>query len=100
MAKSEPSIFDQVDEIDPKADARRLAAAEADIAAQRLTPNAKVIEWLKTWDTPGRKPAPYSWRKQSGPTPLSAIWTGSAPTSRNSVPLLPSVWRLGWSPSP
>jgi hypothetical protein len=33
----------------PYADARRLAAAEADIAAGRVVPNSKVIDWLKTW---------------------------------------------------
>jgi predicted transcriptional regulator len=63
MVKPEPSIFDQMGQPDPDADARRLAAAEADIAAGRTVANAKVIEWLKTWGTPNRKPAPFSWRK-------------------------------------
>jgi predicted transcriptional regulator len=63
MAKSEPSIFDEMDKVDPAAEARRRAAAEADIAAGRLVPNAKVMDWLKTWGTPNRKPAPFSWRK-------------------------------------
>lgn len=63
MAKTEPSIFDQVDDIDPEADDRRLAAAEADVAAGRVVPNAKVIDWLKSWGGLREKPAPYSWRK-------------------------------------
>ncbi len=63
MAKPEPSVFDEMGQPDVYADARRLAAAEADIAAGRTVSNAKVIDWLKTWGTPNRKPAPFSWRK-------------------------------------
>ncbi len=57
---SEPSIFDQIDE-----EAERLAdeRAEADVKAGRVVRHAKVAEWLKTWGTPERRPAPYSWRK-------------------------------------
>ena len=56
----EPSIFDEIDE-----EAERLseAQAEADVAAGRVVPNARVIEWLKSWGTPNRLPTPYSWRK-------------------------------------
>ena len=63
MTQPERSIFDEVDEIDPGYDARRLAEAEADIAAGRLIPNAKVIEWLKTWGTPDYKPIDKPWLK-------------------------------------
>ena len=44
-------------------DARRLAEAEADIAAGRLVPHSEVAEWLKTWGTPDEKPAPAHWFK-------------------------------------
>jgi hypothetical protein len=37
------SIFDEIDE---KAEARAIAEAEADIAAGRVVPHAKVREWL------------------------------------------------------
>jgi predicted transcriptional regulator len=58
MAKSEPDIFEQSDEIDPEFDARRLAEAEADIAAGRTVSNDEVIEWLETWGKPDEKAAP------------------------------------------
>jgi len=51
-----PALGD--DTLDP-----REAMAEADILAGRVVPNAKVIDWLKTWGRPERSPAPYSWRK-------------------------------------
>jgi len=41
----------------------RAAMAEADVLAGRVVPNAKVIDWLKTWGRAERSPAPYSWRK-------------------------------------
>jgi predicted transcriptional regulator len=63
MSRPEPSIFDQLEQGDPEADARRSEAAEADVAAGRVVPNAKVMDWLRSWGTPDRKPAPFSWRK-------------------------------------
>ena len=60
MAKTEPSIFDVVDEAD---EARREAEALADIAAGRVIPNDEVCAWLETWGTPGEKPAPKAWFK-------------------------------------
>jgi predicted transcriptional regulator len=63
MAKPEPDIFEQIDEIDPDFDARRMAEAEADIAAGRVIPNEEVIRWLETWGTPDEKPAPAKWRR-------------------------------------
>ena len=63
MAKPEPDIFEQIDEIDPGFDERRLAQAEADIAAGRFVSNDEVIEWLETWGKPDEKPAPDSWFK-------------------------------------
>jgi predicted transcriptional regulator len=63
MTKPEPSIFEQLDDIDPKADQRRLAEAEADIAAGRIVPNDEVVKWLETWGKPEETPAPKSWFK-------------------------------------
>ena len=63
MMQPERSIFDELDEIDPDADARRLAEAEADITAGRLVPHEKVREWLLSVGTTNESPAPYSWRK-------------------------------------
>lgn len=63
MAKPEPSLFDEMEASDPEADARRMAAAEADVAAGRIVSNSRVMDWLKTWGTANRKPAPFSWRK-------------------------------------
>ncbi len=60
MVIVEPSIFDEIDEA---ADEAAEAAGLADIAAGRVVPNAKVIEWLQSWGTPDEKPVPYSWRK-------------------------------------
>lgn len=59
--KSEPSIFDQIDEIDPEADERAMAEAEADLTAGRVVPHEEVAAWLDTWGTPDEKPAPKSW---------------------------------------
>ncbi len=63
MAKPEPSIFDDLGQGDPQTDAARTLAAEADAKAGRTVANAKVVDWLKSWGTPDRKPAPFSWRK-------------------------------------
>lgn len=63
MARPEPSVFEQVDEIDPQFDERRLAVAEADIAAGRLIPNDEIVDWLETWGAPDEKPAPAKWFK-------------------------------------
>ncbi len=58
MSEPERSIFDELDEIDPEMDERRLAEAEADIAAGRLVPHARVVEWLMSWGTPDELPCP------------------------------------------
>jgi predicted transcriptional regulator len=63
MSRPEPSIFDDLGQGDPEADANRGLVAEADAKAGRVVPNAKVVEWLKSWGRPDRKPAPFSWRK-------------------------------------
>ncbi len=63
MAKPEPSVFDDLAEVDAEQDARRLAEAQADIAAGRLIPNAEVRAWLEAWGTPDETPAPKSWLK-------------------------------------
>jgi predicted transcriptional regulator len=60
LMKTEPAIFDQVDE---ETDARRHAEALADIEAGRLIPNDEVCAWLETWGAPDEKPAPKSWFK-------------------------------------
>ena len=54
---SEASLFDEVDEA---ADREAEARADADVAAGRVVPNARVIDWLKTWGTHDRAPTPYS----------------------------------------
>ena len=60
MAKSEPSLFDEIDAADEAAaDAEGLA----DIAAGRVIPHAEVSAWLETWGTPDEKPPPASWSK-------------------------------------
>ncbi len=53
-------LFDTVDE-----EQERLAdeQAIADVRAGRVVAHEQVVEWLKTWGTAERKPAPYSWRK-------------------------------------
>ncbi|MEI9965495.1 MAG: antitoxin [Caulobacteraceae bacterium] len=53
-------LFDTVDE---EAERRADERAEADVAAGRVVPNERVIEWLRSWGTPKRLPTPYSWRK-------------------------------------
>jgi predicted transcriptional regulator len=58
MAKPEPSIFDELDEIDPEADERNLAVAEADIAAGRVISHEAVKRWLLSWGTPDELPRP------------------------------------------
>jgi predicted transcriptional regulator len=58
--KSEPSIFDQVDDAsEAAADAEGLA----DLAAGRVVPHTEVAAWLETWGAPDEKPAPASWFK-------------------------------------
>ncbi len=56
----EPSIFDLVDS---ESDARREAAAWADVQAGRLIPNDEICSWLETWGSPDEKPAPEKWFK-------------------------------------
>ena len=63
MSQPERSIFDELDEIDPDMDARRLAEARADVAAGRVISNEEVIRWLKTWGTPDYRPINKPWAK-------------------------------------
>ncbi|MBQ1561117.1 MULTISPECIES: antitoxin [Caulobacter] len=60
MAKPEPDIFD---EFEDEADRQAMAEADADIAAGRVVPHERVVEWLKSLGTPNQLPTPYSWRK-------------------------------------
>jgi predicted transcriptional regulator len=46
------------DEIDPDAEKRAIAEAEADVAAGRLVPHEDVVKWLQSWDTPDELPCP------------------------------------------
>jgi len=50
------SIFDE--EEDPETAARLDAEAEADIAAGRVVPHEKVVEWLRSWGTANELPCP------------------------------------------
>jgi predicted transcriptional regulator len=59
MAENEPkSIFDI--EPDEALEALLDAEAEADYAAGRVVPHAKVAEWLKSWGTADELPCPTS----------------------------------------
>jgi predicted transcriptional regulator len=59
MSDVEPkSIFDI--KPDEALEARRDAEAEADFAAGRVVPHAKVVAWLKSWGTPDELPCPSS----------------------------------------
>ena len=49
------SIFETIDE---EAEAQAIARARADIAAGRLVPHDKVVEWLRSWGTPNELPCP------------------------------------------
>lgn len=60
MAEPEPDIFDEVDD---EAERQAMAEADADIAAGRVVPHERVVEWLKSLGTPNQLPTPYSWRK-------------------------------------
>ncbi len=42
-------------------DALRDAQADADIAAGRLIPHEKVMEWVAKWGTPEETPIPPEW---------------------------------------
>jgi len=58
--KSEPSLYDEVDQAaEEAADAEALA----DIAAGRVVSNDEVGAWLRTWGTPDEKPPPPEWFK-------------------------------------
>ena len=48
------TIFD----IDEDAEARAIAEAEADVAADRLVPHEEVVKWLQSWGTPDELPCP------------------------------------------
>jgi predicted transcriptional regulator len=59
MADTEmKSIFDI--EPDEAEEARLDAEAEADYAAGRVIPHAKIVDWLKSWGTPDELPCPTS----------------------------------------
>lgn len=60
MSALEKSILEDLTAAE---DERRLAEAEADIAAGRVVPHAEVAAWLETWGTPEEKPAPAHWFK-------------------------------------
>lgn len=60
MSALEKSVLDDLTD---EEDARRLAEAEADIAAGRVVPHEEVAAWLDTWGTPDEKPAPAHWFK-------------------------------------
>lgn len=60
MAEPEPNIFDDFED---EADRQAMAEADADIAAGRVVPHERVVEWLKSLGTPNQLPTPYSWRK-------------------------------------
>jgi predicted transcriptional regulator len=55
MAKSEPSLFDEIDE---EAEARADAEAEADVAAGRVISHEAMKRWLLSWGTPNELPPP------------------------------------------
>ncbi len=40
-----------------------LAEGRADIAAGRVVPNSKVVEWIRSWGTANELPMPSSWPK-------------------------------------
>jgi predicted transcriptional regulator len=54
---------DPFDVVDEEHERLQDDLAEADVKAGRVVPHEKVVEWLKTWGTAERKPAPFSWRK-------------------------------------
>lgn len=57
MSDTEPtSVFDM--EPDEAHEARLDALAEADVAAGRVVPHAKVVEWLLSWGTGHELPCP------------------------------------------
>lgn len=57
---SEPEweVFSPFEEIDEETEERRIAEAEADIAAGRVISNEAVMRWIKSWGTPDELPAP------------------------------------------
>lgn len=55
MATKTKAIFD---EIDPDAEARAIAEAEADDAAGRVVPHEEVVKWLRSWGKPDELPVP------------------------------------------
>ncbi len=53
--KSEPAIFDDIDEAD---DAAAIAEARAEIAAGQFISHEAVKAWLLSWGSPNELPAP------------------------------------------
>jgi len=78
MATPDPSFFDEIDEdAEAAADAKGLAHLDEGEGIA----HAEVAEWLDTWGTLDEKPAPASWRKQSGRPRRSPILRPSEPIS-------------------
>jgi len=53
--KSEPSIFDEIDDV---ADAAADAEGLADLDAGRVVTHDRMKAWLQSWGTPDELPAP------------------------------------------
>jgi len=50
--------FDLFEEIDDAEDERRIAEADADIAAGRVISHEAMLRWIKSWGTPDELPPP------------------------------------------
>lgn len=46
------------DEVDEEEDERRIAEADADIAAGRVISHEAMLRWIKSWGTPDELPPP------------------------------------------
>lgn len=50
--------FDFFDEVDEEENERRIAEADADIAAGRVISHEAMLRWIKSWGTPDELPPP------------------------------------------
>ncbi|MDP1736442.1 MAG: CopG family transcriptional regulator [Caulobacter sp.] len=50
--------FDLFDEIDEAEEGRRIAEADADIAAGRVISHEAMMRWVRSWGTPDELPPP------------------------------------------
>lgn len=50
--------LDLFEEIDEAEDERRIAEADADIAAGRVISHQAMLRWIKSWGTPDELPPP------------------------------------------